>query len=157
METEILPFEMVLKPHQLKTPKIVVLESLEKKVGTCSREHGILIQLVSLKRIENRKISNITGNCMICAHAEFKLLKPKTGHKYRAMIKAMFKEGIFLDYYGARILVPSNFLEGWVFTNDTFKRVGNKKEVLASGDWIDVVITLVQYENKMYQCVGKMK
>lgn len=156
MSNCVIIFETDLKPNQLNNSKQILLDFLRKKIGTCDKKHGIIIDFVSIQKIDHKKISHITGNCILSIHALYKVLKPTPGDVYKGLVKAVFKEGIFLDYYGAKILIPSSTLTDWTYINEMFRKtIDGKKHILCVGDWVQVEIKLVQYEHKTYQCIGE--
>lgn len=146
-----------LEPSKLGTdvPNYITGLLQENCKTYCSKSKGYIIDKPKLTSIGEYLISHTTGKCKIKVIYTCKTLKPEPGHIYPAFIKLISSKGIFAqtNHVNIFILIPYNEINQWTFNKTSFTKDDKKLEV---GDWINVEITTVQFDQHKYGCIGKL-
>jgi DNA-directed RNA polymerase subunit E'/Rpb7 len=121
----------------------------------CSKSKGYIIDKPQIVSLGEYIISHTTGKCKIKVKYTCQTVKPEPGHVYTAFIKLISSKGIFAqtNQVNIFILIPVSELTDWVFDKTSFKKDKKSVEI---GDWINVEITTVQFDQHKYGCIGKL-
>jgi DNA-directed RNA polymerase subunit E'/Rpb7 len=147
--------QMVLSPKELCQIQATILNKLNQKIATCTKAYGYITSIQHLHSYHNI-ISRFSGDCIFTVRYSFKALKPEIGHCINVSVDAIFKEGIFTQYAGMNILIPSNECPGWTYTNGMFKNETSNRAICV-GDTIEIRITCIKYDHHQYKCIGVLK
>lgn len=140
-----------IKPHNLHTNFNTILydKIKEKYINKCVNA-GYIININKIKEIIHNKI--IDGNIIVKMLCECDIYKPKTDDVINCKVNMIHINGIFVNKYNIKILIP-NISNKFNIQNNVCK-YGNK--IINIGDNIDVVIKQIRFENFNFTCIGNI-
>lgn len=141
-------------PQHLGTPYEFICEQLQKRLHTCERDVGYILSIDNVV-IDGNTICINTGGGKYKVVYDIDTILPQVSDLFKSCIQLVLPEGVFSRYHNMPILVSSDYLldTGWVFENGVFQR---GEETLSQGKWVDVVIESFRFENREYQCLGRL-
>ena len=128
----------------------------EKFTGTCSKQHGYILNVVKINKIISNTISNTSGNAVFNVEYTCNALKPEIGKIIDFKVMMMFNHGIFASVDKLKVLIPQKELIGYRF-NDADKTYSKHCKNISKDDNIKVKITNIKYMKKEYSCIGVLK
>lgn len=145
----VFPDELVSNMDDLLEYKIK-----EKYEKSCDKDYGFILKIENIKD-NYTNIINSLGNgeilykiCFICL-----VLKPIKGLTLTGKISMIFRHGIFANVDKIKVLIPVSKLNNWEFKNDAFEK---DQKILKVDDIIQIVISDVRYEKKIFSCIGSL-
>lgn len=157
MDQTIITNEIEITPDKLDCNiKDHIIEQIKGKIGTCSKKHGYILDIVEIKNIVNKSISNTSSNIVFKVDYNAKILKPDIDKVVKCKVNMIFTQGIFAGINKMNILIPEDQLINYTF-NHKDNTYYNGKKVIKKGDEIDIVIKNVKYMKKQYSCIGVLK
>ncbi len=144
---------ITIYPFELDDIRNTIKRKLYETITTCSKNGYIVsIDTIYFSTMTN-KISRTTGNCIVTISYLVTTLKPQQGHVYTATVQQIYKDGLFTEFNGIRILTPSSSMMEWVYHDNAFV---NGDNIISIGDLVDIHIEVTRYDNGKYQCIGTL-
>jgi DNA-directed RNA polymerase subunit E'/Rpb7 len=146
--------KIIIAPQELSNVRDYIRKKLEQIIGTCTENDGYVIGIKSIdfKSLTN-VVSRVSGNCIYNVKYTISTLKPDVEHVYGVLVNQVFSQGIFCQYNGIQIIVPSGTMDDWTHTNDTFVK---DDDIISVASWIQIKIDVIRYDNNNYQCIASL-
>jgi len=141
-----------------------ILDKLKRTVeGTCTYSHGYILKIFRVIKTVDNQVS--TNGTMIIFRVlyEADVIKPTIGLVLKGTVCMIFQQGILVDVKGVmKIFIPVSALDKFKFYplyEDNGPSYVNKKEkkIISNGVELDVQIVVTKYEQKKFDCIGKLK
>ena len=146
-----LVLDCVIEPYELNSDyKILFYNKLKKKYENKSLNSGYIISVNKIKEyIHNKIVDGVVVVKMLC---ECDVYKPKIDDIITCNVNMIHLNGIFVNKYNIKILVPN--------TLDIFDIRDNKcvykDKTINIGDDIDVIIKQIRFENFNFTCIANI-
>tara|TARA_Y100001972_G_C7621859_1_gene311895 strand:- start:692 stop:1147 length:456 start_codon:yes stop_codon:yes gene_type:complete len=140
-----------LSPNNLHTDyksKIILLLKNEYE-NNCTNA-GYIITVNKIKEFIHNKI--IEGNILIKMLCECDVYKPKIDDIITCKVNMIHINGIFVNKYNIKILIPNTLNIFDIRDNKCFY----KNNIINIGDNIDVIIKQIRFENFNFTCIGNI-
>lgn len=126
----------------------------EKFDNKCYKEHGYIKSVNSVIDIVDNYSSRTSKKEVFIVKASGERLLPRINMILNAKIEKVLKIGVYLILESLRILVPlKNLKDCSVDGSNIVFPSGTRKEV---GDFIDIKILEIKYENKKFMAIGEI-
>ena len=141
-----------VEPKDLGNLVDILSDKVYNLVGTCSKTKGAVIEVGRIHSITSSTISRVSGTCYFEVTYDLVSLHPEIGHIYNVHVKHLYPEGIFLEFYGIKIIVPATNVEskGYLYRDGKYC---SGSQAIKKGDRVEVEVLNIRYENE-YQCIG---
>ena len=141
----------ILHPQYLNSNyKTKLLDVYKTDYENKSDEDGYIIKVNSIKRILSSDIDN-NNQIIVKSYCNCDIFKPEVGSIIDCTINLIHINGIFLNKYGIKIIVPSS--NDYQYSQS--KIIYNNKHYIV-GDTITIKIIDVRYDKFTYSCVGNL-
>lgn len=158
--------KIIIQKHICIEPKFMdfnIMEHIENELRQsclkeCNKDYGYIIKINRIIKIVDNYI-NMDSNVVFDIKFEATCLNPKPDKVVSGKVCMVFLDGIFIDVLKKmQILIPKNFLTGYVFNKKTnsFVRENNENDVLSEGKQLKVKITASQYNNHRFSIFGNI-
>jgi hypothetical protein len=126
--------------------------SLKKQIGSCSSEHGYLIEILSFDIIDT-EISRASSDIIIRLKVVAMVLKPIIDRVYSVVISACINgNGVYAHCYDKlKILIMERNFSNFKFENGKYVF---PDKTIKIGDKFNVIVKAVKYEKNNFQCIG---
>lgn len=145
----------ILEPRFLdKNYKQHILKNLRETHNNSAISTGYIIEVRDILDIIHNfiNINNLLEIKLLCL---VDLLKLQVNSVIKdCEIVMIHNNGIFVNKYKIKILIPNNKLNSFEYQNNTCHY---KDQLLTCGDIIDVIIVDIRFEKNEYTCIGKFK
>lgn len=147
----ILELSSILEPKYLsKEFKKNLLTNYKNDYENKSNESGFIVKIDKINNI----ISSFINNCneiIIKSKCDCVVFKPVVGMKLECKIDLIHINGLFLNTFGIKIMVPSS--DNYIYKHDHIIFNNVKYNV---GDNINICIVNVRFYKNIYSCIGKL-
>jgi len=142
-----------LQPSELGDVYGAIRQYLQELVNT-SISDGYILSIPRIHNYKNNIIHNTTACCLIDVTYDVEIIRPKVDEIYTCMVHSIFKEGVFVQLYQINILISGHTLQQkqWKYSCQRFIHEDGK--ILEKGNWVQVQIKSIRYEDNVYQCLG---
>jgi len=135
----------------------ILKERLENK---CFKDYGYIHIIYEPIHILNNVIGKIIPNPIFEVHVDTLVYKPRIGDVLQVPVHLIFHNGLFLNFFQIRILVPTTYLSKFSvvnnFTQISFVENGNPKNIITKGTVTNVKITDMRFMNGTFSCIAEL-
>jgi DNA-directed RNA polymerase subunit E'/Rpb7 len=131
-----------------------ILEKLQTCIiGTCDYENGYILSVNKILKIGDNKINQMSS-CIFTVSFLATVLKPEIGAQFVGKVCMVFNDGLFLEVHNKmKVLVPYTTFDTFTFDNDKFTK---DNRIIREGSEVNIEITMIKYEKKNFNCIGKL-
>ena len=131
-----------------------ILTKLKETHNNSSITSGYIIEVNNILDIihNNINVNNLLEIKLLCLVELLKLQVNTTIDDCNIVM--IHNNGIFVNKYKIKILIPNNEENNFTYINNTCKY---KDRILSCGDLIDIIIVDIRFEKNEYTCIGKFK
>lgn len=146
-----LVLQCLLEPIHLNSScKKTIFNLLKEKYEGNSVNAGYIIKVLSIKEFIHNTISN--GNVNIKMLCDCDVFKPIVDNVISCKVDMIHLNGIFVSIHNIKILIPNK--------NNMFDIRDNvcmyKDKSINIGDYIDIIIKHIRFDNNSYTCIGEI-
>lgn len=132
----------------------ILCKMKERFENTCFKEYGYIKKIDSIVNVVDNYSSRTTNKEIFIVKAKGERLLPKINMLLNAKIEKVLKIGIYLILESLRILIPlKNLKDCNIEGSNIVFPSGSRKQV---GDFIDIRILEIKYENKKFMAIGEI-
>lgn len=157
IQTKVLDFCLHLTPdviYQEDIKKIIIDMLKINKKRFNDKEYGHIINFNKIILLNFGEIT-LDGNVPVYIKAKVEVVKPEKDMIIEANIKKMLDFGIFAKNYDINFWISNENIKHYKFDLHTNKYKNLDGKELNINDKINIKITLIRYENKIYSCIGE--
>lgn len=122
----------------------------------CTQEHGHIISINKIIKIENLIISRANSDNIFSVVFEASTLKPVVDAKLSGEVVMVYKDGIFISIFNKlQMLIPTMYLEDFTFDEIREEYVGGDRRIKV-GDVISAVVTAIEFDKNSFGCFGSL-
>lgn len=139
----------LLKSDELNNSyKDTILSKLKIKYENSSLNSGYIIKVISIKEFIHNTILNGDTNIKLLCDCD--VYKPVIEDVIKCKVDMIHINGIFVSLYNIKILIPNKDNIFDIKNNVCFY----KNLEINIGDYIDIIIRNIRFENFNYTCIG---
>lgn len=148
--------QFILHPQYLSNPRDNLHTQIHNLITTCTKEHGSIVDIIDIDWTSlSNIVSRVSGSCIFSVNIHVRCFKPEKGTVVPVQVNKIFPEGVFTVFKGIPMFIPTSEMVGWKYTSDTFYN-HETNETIRVGKDMDIEITLVRFNNKVYECIAKI-
>ena len=137
--------------------KHVFEKASEISMLDCSKEHGYIIGVNRLLKIEDSYISNSSCEIVFDVIIDVNTIKPEVGKTFTGITWKVFPDGIFVDIKNIfKVLIPLISLFDYRFEKGVFINLKDDAKRIKEGDEVELRIIGTKYSNKNYASFGEL-
>jgi len=142
----------IFKPEYLtRDYKSNLLKLYKEQYESTGIDIGYIVKILKIIDIISTNLDN-NSQIVVESLCSCQIFKPEIGMKVTCTINMIHVNGIFVNKYDIKILVPSSNND-YEYNNDSFKFNNKKYKV---GDNLDIEIINIRYDKSVYSCIGKL-
>tara|TARA_Y100000114_G_C11672134_1_gene284297 strand:- start:190 stop:648 length:459 start_codon:yes stop_codon:yes gene_type:complete len=146
-----LVLKCILNPIQLNTKyKETIFNYLKENYENKSVNAGYIVNIISIKEFIHNTIYN--GHIIIKLLCYCDVFKPSVGDIVNCKVNMIHLNGIFVSIYNIKILLPN---KDNIFNIQNNICIYNNRNINI-GDYINVVIKNIRFDNFNYTCIGNI-
>lgn len=157
---KLLTKSVVLSPEDLhKDITKVLAEKIKAKYeNSVTKDDGYIFKIADqLKIVSNHISSSMTSE--IIFHVKFfaHILKPEVGNILDGKVIIVDERGVFVTIEDRmNVIVPATRLDGYVFVKSKNAFSDPQGNVIENGVFVKVEIIATRFEDKKFNCIGKI-
>ncbi len=131
----------------------VVLQTIQRKCGTCDDEHGLITNIVSIDEIVDSRISAANCTNYVTVRYSFDAIKPIVGMKLNATVVSLFQEGTFFVYKTFKLITTNGTHVPATFDDVEQYRCGECDATFVKTNVVRVKLTDVNFRDNTFYCI----